>query len=199
MLDLINTPPHKIVFLGPGCSIATKPIAEAASYWQAVQVSVRNKSNKIISKKNENKKQIKQTIKTMKQVSCTKKKTTTTKNQNTTKEESVCFFAFYWRASISRRQHAVFFLSMVKLQISSPMSEDRHVSDNLIRTSPGGRRLKVSRGQFAWFRLSLPDTFFETWDVIRFLFVFRLGTALLHHRYQIKRSIPFISEQVLQK
>ena len=49
MLDLINTPPHKIVFLGPGCSIATKPIAEAASYWQAVQVSVRNKSNKIIS------------------------------------------------------------------------------------------------------------------------------------------------------
>ena len=78
MLDLINTPPHKIVFLGPGCSIATKPIAEAASYWQAVQVSVRNKSNKIISKKMKNKKQIKQTIKTMKQVSCRKKKTTTT-------------------------------------------------------------------------------------------------------------------------
>lgn len=75
MLDLINTPPHKIVFLGPGCSIATKPIAEAASYWQAVQVSVRNKSNKIISKKMKNKNQIKQTIKTMKQVSCTKKKT----------------------------------------------------------------------------------------------------------------------------
>ena len=147
MLDLINTPPHKIVFLGPGCSIATKPIAEAASYWQAVQVSDRNKSNKIISKKMKHKKQIKQAIKTMKQVSCTKKKTK--KNQNTTKEESVCFFAFYWRASISRRQHAFFFLSMVKLQISSPMSEDRHVSDNLIRTSTGGRRLKVSRGQFA--------------------------------------------------
>ena len=205
MLDLINTPPHKIVFLGPGCSIATKPIAEAASYWQAVQVSVRNKSNKIISKKMKNNKQIKQTIKTMKQVSCRKKKTTTTTTTTTkkqskhNKQESVCFFAFYWRASISRRQHAVFFLSMVKLQISSLMSEDRHVSDNLIRTSPGGRRLKVSRGQFAWFRLSLPDTFFETWDVITFLFVFRLGTALLHHRYQIKRSIPFISEQVLQK
>ncbi|CAH3032189.1 unnamed protein product [Porites lobata] len=38
MLDLINTPPHKIVFLGPGCSIATTPIAEAAPYWQAVQI-----------------------------------------------------------------------------------------------------------------------------------------------------------------
>lgn len=53
MLDLINTPPHKIVFLGPGCSIATKPIAEAASYWQAVQVSVRNKSKQNNKPKNE--------------------------------------------------------------------------------------------------------------------------------------------------
>ena len=147
-----------------------------------------------------NKKQIKQTIKTMKQVSCRKKKTTTTTKTIKTQQRGVrLFFAFYWRASINRRQHAVFFLSMVNLQISSPMSEDRHVSDNLIRTSPGGRRLKVSRGQFAWFSLSLPDTFFKTWDFITFLFVFRLGTALLHHRYQIKRSIPFISEQVLQK
>ena len=92
MLDLINTPPHKIVFLGPGCSIATKPIAEAASYWQAVQVSVRNKSNKIISKKNENKKQIKQTIKTMKQVSCTKKKTTKTKKSKHNKRGVRLFF-----------------------------------------------------------------------------------------------------------
>ena len=87
MLDLINTPPHKIVFLGPGCSIATKPIAEAASYWQAVQVSVRNKSNKTVSKKMKNKKQIKQTIKTMKQVSCRKKKTTTTTTKKTIKTQ----------------------------------------------------------------------------------------------------------------
>ena len=99
MLDLINTPPHKIVFLGPGCSIATTPIAEAAPYWQAVQVSVRNKSNKIISKKMKNKKQIKQTIKTMKQVSCRKKKTTTTtttkkNNQNTTNRSPFVFSHF---------------------------------------------------------------------------------------------------------
>ena len=39
MLGLINTMPHKIVFLGPGCSLATEPIAEAALYWQAVQVT----------------------------------------------------------------------------------------------------------------------------------------------------------------
>ena len=204
MLDLINTPPHKIVFLGPGCSIATKPIAEAASYWQAVQVSVRNKSNKIISeKKMKNKKQIKQTIKTMKQVSCRKKKTTTTTTTKTIKTQQrgvrLFFSHFTGERASAGGSTQFFFLSMVKLQISSPMSEDRHVSDNLIRTSPGRRRLKVSRGQFAWFRLSLPDTFFETWDVITFLFVFRLGTALLHHRYQIERSIPFISEQVLQK
>ena len=202
MLDLINTPPHKIVFLGPGCSIATKPIAEAASYWQAVQVSVRNKSNKIISKKMKNKKQIKQTIKTMKQVSCRKKKTTTTTTTKTIKTQQRgvrLFFRILLESEHQPQAARSFFSVNGKLQISSPMSEDRHVSDNLIRTSPGGRRLKVSRGQFAWFRLSLPDTFFETWDVITFLFVFRLGTALLHHLYQIKRSIPFISEQVLQK
>ena len=151
MLDLINTPPHKIVFLGPGCSIATKPIAEAASYWQAVQVSVRNKSNKIISKKKmKNKKQIKQTIKTMKQVSCTKKKTTTTKKSKHDKRGVRLFFSHFTEERASAGGSTQFFvLSMVKLQISSPMSEDRHVSDNLIRTSPGGRRLKVSRGQFA--------------------------------------------------
>ena len=63
MLDLINTPPHKIVFLGPGCSIATTPIAEAAPYWQVVQVSGRNKSNKIISKQMKKKMEIKQRIK----------------------------------------------------------------------------------------------------------------------------------------
>ena len=39
MLDLIDKPPHKIVFLGPGCSVATTPVAEAAPYWEAVQVS----------------------------------------------------------------------------------------------------------------------------------------------------------------
>jgi len=39
MLDMIDTPPHKIVFLGPGCSVATTPVAEAAPYWEAVQVS----------------------------------------------------------------------------------------------------------------------------------------------------------------
>ena len=150
MLDLINTPPHKIVFLGPGCSIATTPIAEAAPYWQAVQVSVRNKSNKIISKKMKNNKQIKQTIKTMKQVSCRKKKTTTTttkkNNQNTTNR---LFFRILLESEHQPETARSFFLSMVKLQISFPMSEDRHVSDNLIRTSPGRRRLKVSRGQFA--------------------------------------------------
>ena len=36
---MIDTPPHKIVFLGPGCSVATVPVAEAAPYWQAVQVN----------------------------------------------------------------------------------------------------------------------------------------------------------------
>ena len=39
MLELVNTPPHKIIFLGPGCSVATTPVAEAAPYWEAVQVS----------------------------------------------------------------------------------------------------------------------------------------------------------------
>ena len=36
---MIDTLPHKIVFLGPGCSVATVPVAEAAPYWQAVQVN----------------------------------------------------------------------------------------------------------------------------------------------------------------
>lgn len=36
---MIDKPPHKIVFLGPGCSVATTPVAEAAPYWEAVQVS----------------------------------------------------------------------------------------------------------------------------------------------------------------
>ena len=94
MLDLINTPPHKIVFLGPGCSIATTPIAEAAPYWQAVQVSGRNKSNKIISKQMKKKMEIKQRIKKMKKVSC-RKKATKRKQPQHNKEESVCFFAFY--------------------------------------------------------------------------------------------------------
>lgn len=136
MLDLINTPPHKIVFLGPGCSIATKPIAEAASYWQAVQVSVRNKSNKIISKKMKNKKQIKQTIKTMKQVSCTKKKTKKKLKHN--KRGVRLFFRILLESEHQPEAARIFFLSKVKLQISSPMSEDRHVSDNLIRTGSGG-------------------------------------------------------------
>ena len=96
MLDLINTPPHKIVFLGPGCSIATKPIAEAASYWQAVQVSVRNNTNQIISKQmKKNKKKIKQRIKTMKKKNSCMKKATKRKQPQHNKEESVCFFAFY--------------------------------------------------------------------------------------------------------
>ncbi|XP_078375007.1 gamma-aminobutyric acid type B receptor subunit 1-like [Oculina patagonica] len=38
MLEMIDTKPHKIVFLGPGCSVATAPVAEAAPYWQAVQI-----------------------------------------------------------------------------------------------------------------------------------------------------------------
>ena len=42
MLRMIDTPPHKIVFLGPGCSVATVPVAEAAPYWQAVQVNSSN-------------------------------------------------------------------------------------------------------------------------------------------------------------
>lgn len=93
MLDLINTPPHKIVFLGPGCSIATKPIAEAASYLQAVQVSVRNKSNKIISKKNQKQEANKTNNKNNENKwAVQKRKQQQQKNQNTTKEESVCFF-----------------------------------------------------------------------------------------------------------
>ena len=40
MLDLLNTSSTKtVVFLGPGCSVATKPVAEAAQYWNIVQVS----------------------------------------------------------------------------------------------------------------------------------------------------------------
>lgn len=115
MLDLINTPPHKIVFLGPGCSIATTPIAEAAPYWQAVQVSVRNKSNKIISKQMKNKKQIKQTIKTMKQVSFRKKKRTTTHQRGV---------RLFFRILLCTAERAsaggstqFFFLSRVKIQI----------------------------------------------------------------------------------
>ncbi|XP_068698706.1 gamma-aminobutyric acid type B receptor subunit 2-like isoform X2 [Montipora foliosa] len=38
MLKMIDTKPHKIVFLGPGCSVATTPVAEAAPYWHAVQI-----------------------------------------------------------------------------------------------------------------------------------------------------------------
>lgn len=45
MLDMIDTKPRKIVFLGPGCSVATKPVAEAAPYWQAVQVSWKELNN----------------------------------------------------------------------------------------------------------------------------------------------------------
>ena len=38
MLDLISKPPTKIMFTAPGCSPAAEPIAEAASFWGAVQV-----------------------------------------------------------------------------------------------------------------------------------------------------------------
>ena len=98
-----------------------------------------------------NKKQIKQTIKTMKQVSCTKKKTTTTTKKSKHNKRGVrLFFSHFTEERASAGGSTQFFvLSMVKLQISFPMSEDRHVSDNLLRSSPGGRRLKVSRGQFA--------------------------------------------------
>ena len=44
MLKMIDTKPHKIVFLGPGCSVATTPVAEAAPYWHAVQVTLLNTS-----------------------------------------------------------------------------------------------------------------------------------------------------------
>ena len=96
MLDLINTPPHKIVFLGPGCSIATKPIAEAASYWQAVQVSVRNKSNKIISKKNEKQEANKTNNKNNETSELYKKENNNNKKIKTRQKRSpFVFFAFY--------------------------------------------------------------------------------------------------------
>lgn len=96
MLDLINTPPHKIVFLGPGCSIATKPIAEAASYWQAVQVSVRNKSNKIISKKNEKQEANKTNNKNNETSELYKKENNNNKKIKTQQKRSpFVFFAFY--------------------------------------------------------------------------------------------------------
>ena len=96
MLDLINTPPHKIVFLGPGCSIATKPIAEAASYWQAVQVSVRNKSNKIVSKKNEKQEANKTNNKNNETSELYKKENNNNKKIKTQQKRSpFVFFAFY--------------------------------------------------------------------------------------------------------
>ena len=96
MLDLINTPPHKIVFLGPGCSIATKPIAEAASYWQAVQVSVRNKSNKIVSKKNEKQEANKTNNKNNETSELYKKENNNNKKIKTRQKRSpFVFFAFY--------------------------------------------------------------------------------------------------------
>ena len=97
MLDLINTPPHKIVFLGPGCSIATKPIAEAASYWQAVQVSVRNKSNKIISKKKNEKQEANKTNNKNNETSeLYKKENNNNKKIKTRQKRSpFVFFAFY--------------------------------------------------------------------------------------------------------
>jgi len=48
MLEMIDTPPHKIVFMGPGCSVATTPVAEAAPYWQAVQVSLQNSAGELL-------------------------------------------------------------------------------------------------------------------------------------------------------
>ena len=39
MLDLMYSSPTKIMLLGPGCSPAAEPIAEAALYWSAIQVS----------------------------------------------------------------------------------------------------------------------------------------------------------------
>ncbi|XP_073258670.1 gamma-aminobutyric acid type B receptor subunit 2-like [Porites lutea] len=51
MLELVNTPPHKIIFLGPGCSVATTPVAEAAPYWQAVQIGYSTSSPLFSDKK----------------------------------------------------------------------------------------------------------------------------------------------------
>ncbi|XP_067042004.1 gamma-aminobutyric acid type B receptor subunit 2-like isoform X2 [Acropora muricata] len=44
MLDLISRSPTKIMFTAPGCSPAAEPIAEAASFWGAVQVGFSNTS-----------------------------------------------------------------------------------------------------------------------------------------------------------
>lgn len=38
MLDLMSSSPTKIMFTAPGCSPAAEPIAEAATFWGAVQV-----------------------------------------------------------------------------------------------------------------------------------------------------------------
>ena len=97
-----------------------------------------------------NKKQIKQTIKTMKQVSFRKKKTKRKQPQHN-KEESVCFFACYFVLESEHQPEAArsFFSAKCKNPNFYPILEDRHVSDNLIRTSQGERKLKVSRRQLA--------------------------------------------------
>ena len=38
-LEYISSGKPKIMFLGPGCSKATMPVAEAIHYWNIVQVS----------------------------------------------------------------------------------------------------------------------------------------------------------------
>ncbi|XP_068719993.1 gamma-aminobutyric acid type B receptor subunit 2-like [Montipora capricornis] len=44
MLDLVTRSPTKVMFTAPGCSPAAEPIAEAASFWGAVQVGYSNTS-----------------------------------------------------------------------------------------------------------------------------------------------------------
>lgn len=38
LVELISENPHKIAFLGPGCSVAAQPVAEAIKFWNLTQV-----------------------------------------------------------------------------------------------------------------------------------------------------------------
>ncbi|KXJ12256.1 Gamma-aminobutyric acid type B receptor subunit 1 [Exaiptasia diaphana] len=38
LLNLIDHDPHKIAFLGPGCSVAARPVADSTRYFKSVQV-----------------------------------------------------------------------------------------------------------------------------------------------------------------
>ncbi len=43
MVEHITESPTKIAFIGPGCSIAAEPVAEALPFWNLTEVSLESK------------------------------------------------------------------------------------------------------------------------------------------------------------